>query len=342
MRWLRSAVAFFIAQVRSGHGDHVAHPNEPAVENVAVAYEYLRPPLPLPIPAMSDASHRGIRAAQTGLLINAGLAVTKFVAGVVGNAYALVADAIESAADVASSLIVWGGLRVAGRDPDEAYPFGYGKAESLAAAVVALMLLGAALTIAIEAVHEIQTPHHAPAPWTLAVLVGVVAVKGVLSRRVGAVGAEIGSTAVEADAWHHLSDALTSGAAFVGITLALIGGPGWEVADDWAALTATGIIVYNGVRMLRTALSDLMDRTPGEDVVGLVQAAALGVPDVLAIEAVAVRKAGTFYRVTLHVQTHPRMPLEEAHVVGGRVKGAIKAALPQVQSVLVHIEPFEG
>jgi cation diffusion facilitator family transporter len=287
-----------------------------------------------------DDPDRGIRAAQLGLLVNTVLAVVKLVAGVVGNAYALVADAVESAADVAASLIVWGGLRVASRDPDEVYPFGYGKAESLAAAAVALMLLGAALTIAVEAVHEIRTPHHAPAPWTLGVLVAVVVVKGALSRRVGAVGADLGSTAVEADAWHHRSDALTSAAAFAGISLALLGSPGWEAADDWAALAATAVIASNGARMLRAALRDLMDRAPDAGVVGAVSAAALSVPEVLAVEKVAVRRAGAFYRVTLHVQTHPRMPLEEAHVVGGKAKGAIRAALPQVQSVLVHIEPF--
>jgi cation diffusion facilitator family transporter len=175
---------------------------------------------------MAEASRRGIRWAQLAILVNTGLAITKLVAGLVGHTYALVADAIESTADIFSSTIVWGGLRVAARDPDDAYPFGYGKAEPLAAAVVSLMLLGAAVGIAIEAIGEIRTPHRTPAPWTLAVLVGVVLVKWTLSRRVREVGVEIGSTAVKADAWHHMSDAVTSAAAFVGISIAVWGGPG--------------------------------------------------------------------------------------------------------------------
>ncbi len=288
-----------------------------------------------------DSTERGIRAAQTGLLVNTLLAIAKGLAGVVGNAYALVADAVESTADIASSLIVWRGLRVAGREPDAEYPFGYGKAEPLAAAVVALMLLGAAAGIGVAAVGEIRTPHHAPAAWTLGVLVAVLVVKGVLSRRVHAVGAEIGSTAVKADAWHHLSDAITSGAAFVGISVALVGGPGWEAADDWAALVATAVIAFNGVAMLRPALHDLMDRT-AEEAVGPVEAAARGVAGVLDVEKVAVRKAGTAYRVTLHVQADPRLSLEDAHVLGGKVKSAIRAAVPRVQAVLVHMEPFPG
>jgi cation diffusion facilitator family transporter len=289
---------------------------------------------------MSEQSRRGIRSAQIAILVNAGLAITKLVAGIVGHTYALVADAVESTADIFASTIVWGGLRVAARDPDEDYPFGYGKAEPLAAAVVALMLLGAAVAIAVEAVREIRTPHLTPAPWTLVVLVGVVLVKWTLSRRVHAVGADIGSTAVKADAWHHMSDAVTSAAAFVGISIALWGGPGWESADDWAALLASGVIVFNGVRMLRPALHDLMDRMPGSEVVDPVRRAAASVAGVLAIEKLAVRRSGMGYRVTIHVQADPALRLDEAHSLGGAVKAAIRAAVPQVQYVLVHMEPF--
>ena len=289
---------------------------------------------------MTVQSRRGIRSAQVAILVNAGLAITKLAAGVVGHTYALIADAVESTADIFASTIVWGGLRVAARDPDDAYPFGYGKAEPLAGAVVALMLLAAAVGIALEAVSEIRTPHHTPAPWTLAVLVGVVVVKWTLSRRVHAVGAEIGSTAVTADAWHHMSDAVTSAAAFVGISIALWGGPGWESADDWAALFASGIIVFNGVRMLRPALHDLMDRMPGADVVDPVRHAAASVPGVLATEKLAVRRSGMGYRVTIHVQADPALRLDEAHSLGGAVKAAIRAAVPQVQYVLVHMEPY--
>jgi cation diffusion facilitator family transporter len=284
---------------------------------------------------------RGIRSAQLGLVINAGLAIAKLIAGLVGNTYALVADAVESTADVFASLIVWAGLRLAGRGPDDAYPFGYGKAEALAAGAVALMLLLAAMGIAIEAIKEIRAPHFSPAPWTLGVLITVVVIKWVLSRRVHAVGAEIGSTAVKADAWHHLSDALTSGAAFIGISIAVVGGPGWESADDWAALFASAIIAYNGVSMLRPAWNDLMDRMPGAEVVEPVRRAAEGVVGVLATEKLAVRKTGLEYRVTIHVQADPALSLYDAHILGGKVKSAVRAAVPQVQAVLVHMEPYQ-
>ncbi len=276
-----------------------------------------------------------------GLVINAFLAIAKLVAGVLGHAYALIADAVESVADIFSSTIVWGGLRVAARDPDEAYPFGYGKAEPLAAVVVSLILIGAATGIAVKAINEIRTPHHAPAAWTLVVLAVVMVVKWILSRRVSAVARDIGSTAIKADAWHHLSDAITSAAAFVGISIALVGGAGWESADDWAALFASAIIASNGVLMMRPALHDLMDRMPEPEVVEPVRRAAESVAGVLATEKLAVLRSGLGFRVTLHVQTDPAMSLRDAHVLSGIVKGAICTAVPRVQSVLVHMEPFD-
>jgi cation diffusion facilitator family transporter len=283
-----------------------------------------------------------MRAAAAGLVANAVLVVVKLLAGILGHSYALVADAVESTTDLFSSLIVWAGLRVTTRPADEDYPYGYGKAESLAAAVVSLMLIGAALGIAAAAIHEIRTPHHAPAPFTLAVLAAVVVVKEVLSRRVLRVGAETGSTAVKADAWHHRSDALTSAAAFVGIAVALWGGPGWESADDWAALAASGIIALNGGLLLRSASRDLMDRMPEGPVTERIAASAASVEGVRAIEKLMVRRLGTDYVVDLHVQADPSLSLREAHVLSGRVKGAIRSGTPGVSRVLIHMEPYEG
>lgn len=280
--------------------------------------------------------------AQAGILVNAALATIKILAGLLGNSYALIADGIESTTDVLSSTIVWGGLRIAARNADTDFPYGYGKAESLAAATVGLMLVGAAIAIAIEAVREIITPHHAPAPWTLVVLVIVVLVKELLFRKVNAVGADVGSEAVRADAWHHRSDAITSAAAFIGISIALWGGPGWEQADDWAALVAGSVIVWNAQRLIRPAIAGLMDRSAEPGVRATIYEIARAVPDVRAVEKVIVRRAGTDYFADLHVQSDPHMPLRTAHGVGHAVKAAIMERLPNVRDVLVHMEPHEG
>ena len=294
---------------------------------------------------MPSGPSAGLRAVRNGVIINALLAAVKLAAGIIGNTYALIADATESAADIFASLIVLGGIVIGAQPADDDHPYGHGKAEALAAAVVSIMLLGAAVGIAFVAVREIRTPHEFPAAWTLPILVAVMMTKWVLSRRVASVGAETNSTAVSADAAHHLSDAITSAAAFVGITIALLArrfgaGQQWASADDWAALLASLVIAFNGVSMLRAALHDLMDRMPGADVVMPLRRIAESVADVRAIEKLHVRRAGSGYRVTVHVQADPEMPLEQAHALGGRVKHELCRSNPHVHSVLVHMEPY--
>jgi cation diffusion facilitator family transporter len=284
---------------------------------------------------------RAVRSALLGLTVNVVLVIVKLVAGIVGNAYVLVADAVESCTDIFSSLIVWRGVAVAGRPPDEDHPYGHGKADALAGAVVALMLLAAAVGITIVAVREIMTPHNTPATFTLFVAAGVVLVKETLYRRVVRVGDEVGSAALYADAWHHRADAITSGAAVLGIGLALLGGPGWESADDWAAILAAGVVAINGVRTLKASVRELMDTAPDPEVRRAIAGAALAVPGVLAIEKLRVRGTRGAFVVDLHMQTDPAMPLREAHNLSGRVKAEIYGAVPQVSSVLIHMEPFE-
>lgn len=293
-------------------------------------------------PLSSGVVSTAVRAARLGMVVNVGLTVAKLVGGLVGHSYALVADAAESAFDLFGSLAVWTGVRIADRDATDEYPFGFGKAEALAGATVAILLLIASVGIAVASVHEIRTPHHAPAPWTLAVLAAVMLIKEFMSRRVQRIAKEEGSIALAADAQHHRSDALTSLAAFVGITVALIGGVGWESADDWAALAAAAIIAWNGLSMLRESVQDLMDKVASPDVVKAIRTAAHSVDDVKAVEKLAVRRAGRGYWVDIHVEADPAMSLEAAHIVSGKVKGAIRTASPQVLGVLVHMEPHES
>ena len=289
---------------------------------------------------MREATSRSIRWAQAGLLTNALLVLVKFVAGIVGHANALVADAVESSADIFSSLIVWMGLSIAARPADEDHPFGHGKAEPIAAAVVSLMLLGAAVGISIMAIREILRPHLLPAPFTLFVAAAVIIVKEMLYQRVSRVGREVGSTVIAADAWHHRADAVSSLAAFIGISIALLGGPGWEAADDWAALVAAILVAVNGIRTLRPAIAGLMDEAPDRTVKQRAMEAAADVDGVRSVENLNVRSSGLGFYVDLHVKADPAMSLEAAHEIAARVKYAILAAIPNVVNVLVHMEPY--
>ncbi len=282
---------------------------------------------------------QGMRSTVVGIGVNLALAIIKGTAGVLGNSYALIADAVESTLDVVSSIIVWAGLRISILPPDANHPYGHGKAEPLAAVAVALALLGAAVGIAIESVREIRTPHHAPAPFTLVVLVLVILTKELLFRYVFRVGNATSSTAVKSDAWHHRSDAITSVAAFIGISIALLGGPGYESADDWAALFASWIIGFNAYNLFRPALAELTDAAPDPKLEEEVRAAARRVEGVLGTHKCHVRKMGFDYYVDLDVIVAGSMTVSAAHVVAHQVQDAIRRANPLFTKVLIHVEP---
>jgi cation diffusion facilitator family transporter len=183
---------------------------------------------------LEKAVHEGMRSSLVGIGSNLALAAFKCVAGFLSHSFALVADGVESFSDVVSSTVVFFGLKFAIKPPDEEHPYGHGKAEPIASIVVSLALIVAAVFIGVESIQKIEEPHPLPLPYTLWVLLAVVGVKVVLSRYVTAVGKGLKSSAIESDAWHHLSDAITSGFAFIGISIAL-----WTrnpAADDWAAL----------------------------------------------------------------------------------------------------------
>ncbi len=283
---------------------------------------------------------RGMRLAGVGLFANAALAVIKGAAGLLGHSYALVADAAESVADIGGSILVWSGLRVSARSPDYDHPYGHGKAEPLAAAAVGLMLCGASLGIFVKAVQAVLTPSRPPAPFTLAVLVIVIAVKATLARTVLRVADDVGSRALAADAWHHRADVITSGAAFIGISAALVGGQRWAWCDGAAGSVASIIVFINGLHILRPAVHELMDGAPDVELLERVGGAARSVAGVRFIEHLKARKLGTRYLVDLHAQADPRMSLDDAHVLSGQIKHAIRQAVPSVQDVLVHMEPF--
>ncbi len=282
---------------------------------------------------------RSLRATFLGLAANVALTVAKFLAGILGHSQALIADAVESLADIFSSIIVWRGLVVAETPPDEDHPYGHGKAEPLSAALVSVMLLLAAAWIAFNALHELNAPRIAPSPWTLVILIIVIGVKETLFRFVLRESETVSSSAVETDAWHHRSDAITSAAAFLGISISLIGGKGYEAADNWAAVAAAAVIAWNGWRLLRPAFNELMDRSPDRELIGKIRSAAEKIPGVDGVEKCFVRKMGYQFFVDMHVEVDPQMTVENSHRIGHEVKNKVRAEIPSVRDVLIHIEP---
>lgn len=281
----------------------------------------------------------GARVALAGMLVNVVLAAAKIGAGFVGNSYVLIADGIESALDIGGSAVIWGGLKFASRPPDATHPYGHGKAEPLAAGIVAVGVIIAAIGLAIQSVREIFMPHHAPAPFTLIVLIVVIVVKEFLYRSVIRLGKNVESTAVQTDAWHHRADAMTSIAAFVGISIALLGGEKWSSADAWAALFACAVIAANGYRLLFPALHEMLDTAPRGEIVATIQRAASSVPGVREVEKCLVRKMGLSFYVDLHVGVEGGISVREGHHIAHQVKDAIKASDSRIADVLVHVEP---
>ena len=287
-----------------------------------------------------SANKTGQRFALQGILINATLALVKISAGVLGNAYALIADGVESILDIGSSLVIWSGLKFAAKPPDEEHPYGHGKAEPIAALIVSLFVLSTAAGLAVQSVREIHAPQQVPPKvFTLAILVGVVVVKEFLFRRVIQLGDDVGSTALKTEAWHHRSDAITSVAAFIGISIALIGGKGYEIADKIAALVACAVIAANGVLLLIPAFLEIMDTAPAGNVSRAIRETARSVPGVREIDKCYVRKMGLEYYVDIHVLVEGGLSVREGHDIAHNVKDRLREAHPAVRDVLVHIEP---
>jgi cation diffusion facilitator family transporter len=280
-----------------------------------------------------------LRLGVLAICINVSLMIIKIGVGVVGNSYALVADGIESASDIFSSIVTWAGFRLSLKPADEDHPYGHGKIDALTGMFSGGCLFAAAIFIAYQSIQEIRTPHHLPEWYTLPVLLGVIMVKAVLSRRVFAAADELDSNALKGDAWHHRSDAITSAAAAIGITVALIGGKGWEMADDWGALAACSVISVNAFLILKSSVYDATDRAVAPELQDAIRATAAAQPGVQRIEKCLVRKSGVGLFVELHVEVDPSTTIVEGHKIGHQVKAALIASNARIQDVIVHLEP---
>ncbi len=297
------------------------------------------PGLPAHQAAARNRALAGAQLVLGGIALNGFLALVKFSSGIVGHSFALIADGTESLLDVLSSFLVWTGFRVASRPPDARHPFGHGRAEPLAALGVAFFIFVAAGLVAWHAAHLIVTPHRGPHWLTLPLLCAIIASKIWFARRMGRAGSRAGSLALGIEAWHHGADAITSAAAFVGIAIAVAGGRGWESADDWAALFACVVVVFNGVAMLKKALGEMMDSAVPAAVENEIRTIADGVQGVRAVEKCRVRKSGLDHLVDIHVCVDGELSVRAGHLIAHEVKNALLSSSLRITDVSVHVEP---
>lgn len=280
-----------------------------------------------------------IHTTYFSIIGNVGLALIKGLSGFFGNSYALIADAIESTTDIFSSVLVLFGLKYAKRPADENHPYGHGKIEPLITFLVVAFLVTSATIIAYESIQNIQTPHKAPKAWTLIVLGGIILWKEISFRIIINKSKETNSSSLKADAWHHRSDAITSIMAFIGISIALIFGKGFETADDWAALLASVFILYNSYLIFRPALGEIMDEHLYDDLLEEIRKESVKVKGVLETEKCFIRKAGMKYHVDLHAIVDSDIPVEKGHHISHKLKDHLKNEIPNLGYILIHIEP---
>ncbi|MBF01775.1 MAG: cation-efflux pump [Flavobacterium sp.] len=282
-----------------------------------------------------------IKATYFSILGNIGLATIKGLAGFFGNSYALIADAIESTADIFSSFLVLFGIKYANRPADKNHPYGHGRAEPLITFIVVGFLITSATIIAYESIQNIGTPHQLPKSWTLLVLAIIIIWKEYSFQKVMKKAIQTNSSSLKADAWHHRSDAVTSIAAFLGISIALFFGKGYESADDWAALLASFFILYNSYLIFRPALGEIMDEHRYQDLEQNIRTISLKVEGILGTEKCFIRKAGMKYHVDLHAIVNANITVKEGHDLAHKLKDVLRNEIFELGHVLIHVEPNE-
>lgn len=280
-----------------------------------------------------------IKTTYYSIVTNTGLALIKWLTGYFGNSYALIADAIESTTDIFSSLLVLFGLKYSSKPADKNHPYGHGRAEPLVTFLVVGFLITSATIIAYESIKNIGTPHELPKPYTLIVLGIIIVWKEISYRLVIKKSKETNSSSLKADAWHHRSDAITSIAAFIGISIALI--LGYESADDWAALFASGFIIYNSYLIFRPALGEIMDEHLYDDIAKQINIVAKKVTGIIDTEKCHIRKSGMKFHVDLHATVDANITVKEGHDIAHHLKDRLKMEIPELADILIHIEPNE-
>ena len=288
---------------------------------------------------METSEQTAVKATYFSIVGNTCLAIIKGLAGIFGNSYALIADAIESTTDIFSSFLVLFGIKYSNRPADANHPYGHGRVEPLITFLVVGFLITSATIIAYESIANIGTPHELPKPWTLIVLGAIIIWKEYSFRLVMKRGIQTNSSSLKADAWHHRSDAITSIAAFVGISIALFLGKGYESADDWAALFASAFILYNSYLIFRPALGEIMDEHLYEDLEAQIRKVAVTVDGVIDTEKCFIRKSGMKFHIDLHAVVDGTISVKEGHDIAHLLKDTLRENIVELGHVLIHIEP---
>jgi cation diffusion facilitator family transporter len=281
----------------------------------------------------------GQRVAATGMLVSGALAVIKIAAGISGHSTAVVADGLESAADVIASGFVLFGLTLASKPADDNHPYGHGRVETLTGLLIGLVLMVGGALISWNSIRRVGLPHEPLAAFVVWPLLISIAAKTALASLKFRYGRKLQSDALTADAWNDATDTISAIAALIAVGLTLLDRLRFAEADRYGGFVVGLIVISAGIRVARQTAMQLMDTMPDARLIGQIREAAFAVPGVRGVEKCFARKTGFKYHVDLHLEVDPEMTVRQSHELAHEVRMHIRERLDWVADVLVHVEP---
>ena len=293
------------------------------------------------------ARERGIyHVTLVGSVANLLLLIFKFVAGIVGHSAAMLADAVHSLSDFVTDIIVLVFVRISSKPEDEGHDYGHGKYETLATAIIGIILVLVGFGIfwnGVQSIWSFLQGESLSEPGMLALVAAVVSivVKELLYQYTVLRGKSLNSQAVVANAWHHRSDALSSIGTAIGIGGAILLGPAWRVLDPIAAVVVSGFIMKVAVQLLIPCLDELLEKSLPAEVENKIVETILSFPGVSSPHHLRTRRIGSNYAIEVHVRMDGRISLEEAHHTATQIELKLKELFGKNTHVGIHVEPVK-
>lgn len=289
--------------------------------------------------SISSSDKAGRNVTLIGALVNLALIGFKLAAGIYGKSNALIADAVHSISDLFTDVVVLIGIWRGRRPPDERHPFGHGRIETLFTAIVGLSLVATALYLGFQAAKDIYWQHASQPNWLAIIGAGIsIIFKEALYQYTVVTGRRMKSQLVVANAWHHRSDALSSVAVLIGVTLAQIK-PSWHIFDAYAALLVSFFILKVGLDIMGNTFRELSDTAPNPETMTNIRDCALSTGGVMEVHDLRVRTSGGLHQIEIHIVVDARLTVQEGHRIAKAVEMCLVNDIDDVGRAIVHVDP---
>jgi cation diffusion facilitator family transporter len=280
------------------------------------------------------------------MFVNIALFLFKLVAGIVGRSGAMIADAVHSASDFATDIVVLAFVRISAKPRDDDHKWGHGKYETLGSLIIGVALFAVGVEILIDSGQKIAAVvagEVIPRPGFIAILAAAISivVKELLYQYTIRIGRKLDSPSVVANAWHHRSDALSSIGALLGIGAAYLLGEKWRIADPIAAIVVAALIVKVSYDLCRTALADLLEKSLSRDVEEEILSIISATPNVYKPHNLRTRRIGSDIAIEVHIRVEGTMTVQDSHEISREIERKLRARYGERTAVAIHIEPLK-